>query len=185
MSLHTRLLQGDTLHKSYDVMTGPSYWFESPYQSVSHSSVCEEVGLGNLDGANDNLFSDATKSQSFKLAVPRAIELITETLRGHRFVFSIESTLQEEIRAVLMAAGIPFSREHRLAPRDRVDFLIGRIGVEVKIKGTKRGILRQLQRYAESPAIAGLLLVSNVSTGLPETINGKPVHSLSLGEAWL
>jgi hypothetical protein len=185
MNLNARLLRGDTLHMAYDKEAGPGYWFEAPYQRVSAIAVNRDLGINMLEGLNDNLLGDTIRSQSFQLATDSALVLITESLRHQRFVISSETTLQDEIATVFQSKQFPFHREYRLAPRDRIDFLIGRIGVEVKIKGTKRGILRQLQRYAESPAIAGLILVSSVSTGLPETINGKPVHFLSLGEAWL
>jgi hypothetical protein len=42
-----------------------------------------------------------------------------------------------------------------------------------------------LCRYAEHPEVKALILASNVSMGLPEEINGKPVFAASLSAGWI
>jgi hypothetical protein len=116
-----------------------------------------------------------------------AAALVT-LLRRHRFLFASESELQAGIADVLRAAGIPFGREVKIGERDRIDFLVGSVGVEVKINGSPENLIRQLHRYAQSPAISELLVVSSrckLTGGLPETLSEKPIVALSLAEDFL
>lgn len=106
-------------------------------------------------------------------------------LGSYRLPTATEAELQTQIAGVLWNNGIEHEREVRLAPGDRIDFLVSGTGIEVKIKGGKRPILRQLERYATSPRISGLLLVTGVALGLPAEIRGKPVAKLSIGRAWI
>lgn len=111
---------------------------------------------------------------------------VIEALRKKRFVLSDEKDLQDQIADALDAAAIDHTREVIIGARERVDFMIpDGIAVEVKIKGGKLAIFRQLKRYAESEFVKEIILLSSVSMGLPSTINGKPAHVVSLGEQWL
>lgn len=112
---------------------------------------------------------------------------VVETIKRARVDLSDEKRTQRDIAEVLEAHQIPHEREVKLSKKDIVDFMVGTVAVEVKLKtGTsKMDIYRQLQRYAESPKVSALILVTNLSMGLPETINGKPAYFISLGRAWL
>jgi hypothetical protein len=72
--------------------------------------------------------------------------------------------------------------EVRLTPRDRIDFLVGRVGVEAKVAMSPDAVLRQLARYAEHPDVDDLLLVTTKAThrGLPTVVGGKPLQVLFL-----
>ena len=73
-----------------------------------------------------------------------------------------------------------------LSAADRIDFLVGRVGVEVKIGQPRRQILRQLERYAGSDRLDELLLVSSApfpSGGF--RAHGKPVFIVSLSTGWM
>jgi hypothetical protein len=100
---------------------------------------------------------------------------------------SDEKATQAQIAEGLTRAGVPFERERRLSGRDVIDFLVGDdIGVEVKLRSTpKRAVYKQLQRYTSHDVIRSLILVTNLSMGLPERIGGKPAYFVSLGQAWL
>lgn len=114
------------------------------------------------------------------------IDHIIRTLSSRRFSLTNEKKTQEEIEASLTAAGIRNAREVRLGDGDIIDFVIeGSIGAEVKIKGGKMDIFRQCQRYARHNALSALILVTNVPTGFPKEINGKPVYVVNLARAWL
>ena len=102
-----------------------------------------------------------------------------------RLPLSDEKKLQAALAEEFDRAGIVHEREARLSVGDVTDFLIGRMVVEVKIKGAKRAIYRQLERYALHDAVQELVLVTNVPMGMPEEINGKPVYVLNLAKAWL
>lgn len=103
-----------------------------------------------------------------------------------RIAYTDEIDLQDKLFGLIVAWGYIVEREVRLSPKDRIDFLVNEtIGIEVKIKGSKRAIYRQLQRYAEIDQLQRVILVSAVALGLPEMINGKPITLVSLGGAWL
>lgn len=110
---------------------------------------------------------------------------IMRLINGRRFSLSDEKKLQAEIEIELTAAGIDHKREHRLDDRNIIDFMIGTIGAEVKIKGAKLNIYRQVERYAGFDAIKRLILITNVAMGMPPLINGKPVYVVNLAKAWL
>lgn len=114
-----------------------------------------------------------------------AFDAIVGVLRPLRLSLSDELRLHAQMAEAFDTAGLPYEREVRLSSRDRIDFMFGTVGVEVKINGSKREIYRQLERYAEHDRITALLLVINVPMGLPPTINGKPVALHSLARAWL
>lgn len=80
---------------------------------------------------------------------------------------------------------LPLEREYRLGDGDIVDFFGEGIAVEVKLKGSRRAIFNQLERYAGHESVASVLLVTNVPTGMPSQIKGKPVRVFNIGLAWL
>lgn len=105
-----------------------------------------------------------------------------------RFNLSDEKATQQEMAEVLSAVGICFEREKHLGPGDIPDFMVsGGLAIEIKLKRSvsKMEIYRQLRRYALHQEVLGLLLITNVSMGLPPTIEGKPAYYASMGRAWL
>lgn len=85
--------------------------------------------------------------------------------------------------------GCHAAREYRLDTRSRLDFLAGDgvlpgIAVEVKVQGGVGQVTRQLMRYADDPRVGGVLLITTRAAhrGLPETMRGKPVACLWIGE---
>ena len=89
------------------------------------------------------------------------------------------------MEAVLIQHSIPFIREHRLDSKNILDFYIGKIGVEVKIKGAAKSTYKQCERYCQFSEVEQLLLVTNKAHGMPSIINNKKIHVLRLGSAWL
>lgn len=110
---------------------------------------------------------------------------IKKLLSAYRFDTSCEATLQGQIEKVFQDCGAQYQREVRLSSRDRIDFLIGEIGIEVKIKGQAKEIFRQCQRYCGYDQIKAIILVTGRSMGFPETIDGKPCYYHNLGQSWL
>ena len=77
-------------------------------------------------------------------------------------------------------------REFRLDSESVIDFLIDdSIGIEVKIKGQKRAIYKQCERYCQFEKINSLILLTNVSIGFPKEINDKDCYVINLSKAWL
>jgi hypothetical protein len=114
-------------------------------------------------------------------------EELAELVTAHRFTYQHEGQLQDGLAAVFTAQGVVAEREVRLAGHDRIDFLVGRVGVEVKTRGQVAAVARQLQRYAGCDRIDALLLVTAVARHLtlPATIGGKPLLVASLLEGAL
>jgi hypothetical protein len=103
---------------------------------------------------------------------------IIAALTAVRFHVASEAELQEAIARVLTEAKFTFEAEVRLTPKDRIDFMVGDVGLEVKLSGTTSEIAAQLQRYAASPLVRCLLLVTTrLRYGLFEgkTFLGKSV----------
>ena len=110
---------------------------------------------------------------------------IAAFLGRHRFRLDNEKLLQSQVCDVLIHAGYSVQREHKLGPADVIDALIGDVGIEMKIKGQRRTIYRQCVRYCEHDQVGSLILMTAAAMGMPATLNGKPVHVVSLGRAWL
>lgn len=117
--------------------------------------------------------------ESFKVAK------IIQCLKKYRFPLNNEKLLQFEISKSFVDEGIRFEREVTLGVGNIIDFMCDSVGVEVKIKGSKLEIFRQIERYCDAPALTDIILATNVAMGLPENINGKSVWSVNLGRAWL
>lgn len=116
------------------------------------------------------------------------LERISAALSAGRFDLSEETQCQAQIETWLRERmpDVEISREHRLSPRDRPDFFICGVAVEVKMnKCRPSDVLRQLTRYAEHEAVEALVLVANRAAHLPRTLNGKPLVLVSLGQGWL
>jgi hypothetical protein len=104
-------------------------------------------------------------------------------LQGFRFHYAHETQLQEGIAAALVQSEVDFEREVKLSARDRIDFMVGRTGIEVKVGHSLASVMKQVHRYMQHQKIDGLLLVTNRCRHsiVPKTVNGKPVAVLFLG----
>ena len=96
-----------------------------------------------------------------------------------------EYDIHAAVAAALDAAGLVYEHEYRLGPRRRIDFRVGRVGIEVKKGRPASSELReQLRRYLESDALDAVIVVTQRVTRLPERIDGKPVYIISLNRLW-
>lgn len=96
-----------------------------------------------------------------------------------------EYDLHAEVSAALSCAGIEHSHEYKLAPRCRIDFLAGRVGIEIKKGRPTPSLLReQLTRYLRSDELDAIVVVVQQAVSLPQTICGKPVELVSLNRLW-
>lgn len=85
---------------------------------------------------------------------------ITRAVRTHSYRWTSENDLQLSIASVFRTGGIEYEREVRLSDKDRIDFLCGDVGVEVKVDGSKAATQRQLVRYLASDQVRSLVLVT-------------------------
>lgn len=106
------------------------------------------------------------------------LQEILERLGRYRFNFVSESDLHDAIAAVLDNGFIDFQREVILSPRDRIDFLIGTVGIEVKVGGSSAAVEAQVRRYTESERVDAVVLVTSCArhAAIARSFNGKPVH---------
>lgn len=96
-----------------------------------------------------------------------------------------EEELHAQVAQALWAAGIEAAHEVRLAPHCRIDFMAGKIGIEIKKKRPERAkLLAQLARYAACPQVRALVVVAPRGVNLPGRIGGKPVTMLALERLW-
>lgn len=111
---------------------------------------------------------------------------LSRLIGSARLDLSTEGAVQRGLARLFEEEGVSFEAEVVLAPSDRIDFLIGRVGVEVKIGHPRRAILRQLERYARSDRVDAILLVSSApfpSAGF--VLNRKRVQVVNLSTGWL
>lgn len=84
---------------------------------------------------------------------------------------------------ILRERGIPFHREFKLTDTDRIDFLVGTIGVECKVDGSALALARQIGRYESSPMLTSLVIVvtrkrlTAIERWIPASFE-KPIHTL-------
>jgi hypothetical protein len=115
---------------------------------------------------------------------PLAQRLLRELSR-YRLRVSTEAALQSSIEAALVEIGDEYNREYALSAKDRPDFMVADVAIEAKARYNKRGIYRQLERYAEHDAVGAIILVTNTALGMPEYIKNKPIYVLPTGYAFL
>ncbi len=124
------------------------------------------------------------------MQLPEFIQLC----KGKRFSFDNENIVQAELQALLINSKTPYIREYKMDHpilsfdgHNIPDFFFEATGlcVEIKIKGSKKEIYRQLLRYSEFEQVKTIVLLTNKSMALPITINDKPTAIINMGLAWL
>lgn len=85
---------------------------------------------------------------------------LANTLGSYLYRYGSEVQLHEAMAKVLDQAGVTHAREHILDPRNRADFWIDGLVIEVKVDGTLAEALRQVDRYIQLPQVTGVLLAS-------------------------
>lgn len=115
-------------------------------------------------------------------------EAIVEALRGFRYLYSNERELQLGVARALKAKGIPFVREKDLGRAGgTIDFMVGRVGIEVKIKGSPSAVARQLMRYCECDEVEEIILFTGAARlgALPTALRGKRLLVVTLWASML
>ena len=110
---------------------------------------------------------------------------LCQALSKIRYRHQNERDLQQGVGQALANMGVEFKAEYRLTPKDRIDFLVGKIGIECKTEDSSGGttlasVTRQLHRYAQSEEVEELILMTtqNKHRGVPNQMNGKPLFVL-------
>lgn len=102
---------------------------------------------------------------------------VARALAGYRLPVSPESAMQEAIGLAFTAEGIPHRREVTRGA-DRIDFVVGRVGVECKVAGSVADVIRQLHRYGQWEELDEIVLVTTLARHLSvaRELNGKKVR---------
>jgi hypothetical protein len=103
---------------------------------------------------------------------------VSDLLARYRIMGVAEAVVQDQIERALRQEGVAYEREVELAPGDRIDFMVGPVGVEVKTKGTRAQIIRQLARYVRNDRVEGIVLAATsrrVLASVPDEITGMTV----------
>ena len=96
-----------------------------------------------------------------------------------------EYQLHALIAAALADGGFDVLHEAPIAPRCRVDFLVDRVGIEVKRgKPDRARLTEQVRRYLASDALDGLIVVVDTRASLPPRVGGKPLTVIGLNRLW-
>ena len=98
---------------------------------------------------------------------------------------SSEEELHSLIARALKEAGIDAQHEVRLAPRCRIDFMAGSVGIEIKKSRPQRAaLMTQLARYTGCSQVSELVVIAPRGVNMPKTIGGKRVTMLALERLW-
>ena len=111
-----------------------------------------------------------------------AIDGLVFRFRRSTIPFGTEQAVQDAIEDLLEHEKLNYTREFAIG-RDRVDFLVDfridgnpfRIAIECKVAGGPSAVMEQLLRYAQSPDVDAIILVTSRNThrfAVP-TVNGK------------
>ena len=96
-----------------------------------------------------------------------------------------EEELHAQIAHVLQAHGLEVRHEVCLAPRCRIDFMCGGIGIEIKKSRPERSkLIAQLTRYAACDQVEALIVAAPRGVNLPKEIAGKRVIMIALERLW-
>lgn len=105
-------------------------------------------------------------------------EDICNILSAYHISTYTEAAMQSDVQSIFETC-CAFVREATLGPGERVDFLVGRVAVECKIKGGKNEVLSQLIRYAEHDSVSAIVLVTAKANHRKidgTELSGKRVH---------
>lgn len=114
------------------------------------------------------------------------LEKILSAIREIRAPFAqSELELHQQIATAFSNAGISFQHEVMIAPRSRIDFLAEGVGIEIKrSRPNTRALMAQATRYLASPKVEALLIIAERDPGMPKTMLGKQVVTISLSSLW-
>lgn len=103
-------------------------------------------------------------------------------LAKHRSALVQETRLHEVISEALTSAGFAHQREVRLAPTERLDFLLTETGVAIEVKKDKATMdaWRQVARYLAHDCVSSCIVIAPRVNVPADTLQGKPVAAIAL-----
>jgi hypothetical protein len=114
------------------------------------------------------------------------IDRLLPILSGQQYRPATEADLRDSLAVVLTEAGVRFDREYPMGETGRPDFFVDGVVIEVKARGGRSDLVRQVMRYAEHPMVTGILVVTTrAQHQLPDTMRGKPARLLTIARGLL
>lgn len=115
---------------------------------------------------------------------------IANHLADYAYRYSSETALHESLGKVLQGQGFEVVREHRLDARNRFDFWVNGIVIEVKVDGSLSDALRQVDRYINLPDVTGVILAGTPRWAAEPLVQkpewqGKPFKMIRLTRQFL
>lgn len=96
-----------------------------------------------------------------------------------------EEQLHTQIAQALTENGLEAKHEVSLAPRCRIDFMSGGVGIEIKKSRPERAkLIAQLTRYAACDQVKALVVAAPRGVDLPRMLCGKRVTMVALERLW-
>lgn len=92
------------------------------------------------------------------------VDEIVSALKSYVIPADNESAMQSVIERVMKIRGYDHVREVVLSDTDRIDFMVGAIGLECKVAGTAAAVMAQCGRYLDHACIESLILVTTKAT---------------------
>jgi hypothetical protein len=112
------------------------------------------------------------------------VDEVLDVLRRCEFHYASEYDLQAGIAAALEGEGLNVHREVRLGASDRIDVLVDRVGIEVKVAGSTEAAVRQCTRYLQSDQLDDVILVTSRARHQVELDPALPIHVHQVLRPW-
>ena len=111
---------------------------------------------------------------------------VLDALKELRSPFALyETDLHQMVMKRLTDAGMAFVHEANIGPGCRIDYLVEKIGIEIKKgKPDASAVKKQLMRYAACDGVEAIILLTQRTVAVPKTVLGKPVHVIVLNQLW-
>ena len=111
---------------------------------------------------------------------------VLKALKAMRPPFAIyEFDIHQMVEKQLAEAGFDYKHEAMIGKGCRIDYLVGRVGIEIKKgKPIPAVLLKQLTRYAACETVDSLIVLTQRSVKIPQKICDKTVVQLTLSQLW-
>ncbi len=112
------------------------------------------------------------------------VELIKLLKRQKFMQLRNEKALQREVSMYLHSKDVDHRREV-IVGKNIFDlyFEDTKTVIEVKIKGSKRDLYLQCERYSLLPECETIIIMTTFAMGFPETLNNKPCYLINFSHA--
>lgn len=111
---------------------------------------------------------------------------LRRTFAGLSCAVTDEAALSAIVRARLESGGFALRSEVALDGnrRNRIDFVVDGVGLELKTDGSPAAVLRQIDRYSVAEELCAVVLITTRRShlrGLPSELRGKPIAAFHVG----